>query len=108
LFEMGNIAVRQHRDQEAIPFLKKFLALQPEALAAHADLGRAYLHLGQFEEAAAELTRGLGADTNGEIHYELAQALNKLGRKTEAEAALKKSNDLRSAELVREQRLRNQ
>ncbi len=107
-FELGNIAIRQHHEVEAIPLLKKFLAMQPEASAAHADLGRAYLHLGQFEQAVQELSQGLGTDTNGEVHYELATAFNKLGRKTESQAEMQKSNQLRRAALARDQKLREQ
>lgn len=104
-FELGNIAVRQHRDSEAIPLLQTYLAEQPDALAARGDLGRAYLHLHQYENAVAELRKALDADGAGDIHYQLAMALRHLGRTREAEEALKKSTELRNAQLNREQRL---
>ena len=104
-FELANIAVRQHRDDHAIPLLKKYLAQQPDAFAARADLGRAYLHLGQFALAAEQLGKATPADTQGDIHYQLAIALRKLGRDREADEAMKRSAEIRKAELKREQRL---
>jgi tetratricopeptide (TPR) repeat protein len=105
LFELANIAVRRHQERDAIPLLKQYLAVQPDALAAHADLGRAYSHLGHYGDAVRELEKAAAADERGEIHYQLSIALRKLGRPAEAEIALKESNALRDAELQREQRL---
>lgn len=105
LFELANIAVRRHHEKDAIPLLKRYLAAQPDALAAHADLGRAYLHVGQYGNAVAELEKAAASDERGEIHYQLSTALRKLGRQAEAEVALKESNALRDAQLQREQRL---
>jgi tetratricopeptide (TPR) repeat protein len=106
-FELANIAVRRHQDQDAVPLLKSYLASQPDALAARADLGRAYLHLGQFENAVDELSRAAPGDDRGDVHYQLATALRKLGRTEEADRALRKSSELREAQLQREQRLKS-
>ncbi len=84
--------------------LKRYLAVQPDALAAHADLGRAYLHLGQYELAARELLTASDSDEHGDIHYQLSIALRKLGRNKEADEALKESNAIRQSQLQREQR----
>ncbi len=105
LFELANIAVRKHQDKEAIPLLKRYLALQPDALAAHADLGRAYLHSGQYAEACNELKKAAEVDERGDLHYQLSLALRKLGRDEEADAALKQSVEIREAQLKREERL---
>ena len=105
VFELANIAVRQHKDAEAIPLLKTFLSAQPDALAAHADLGRAYLHLAQYSEAAAELKRALGGDEQGDINYQLSIALRKLGESEEADAALRRSAAIRTARSLKAQRL---
>jgi tetratricopeptide (TPR) repeat protein len=105
IFELANIAVRQHREEAAIPLLERYLAAQPDALAARADLGRAYLHTGRFREAAEQLSKASDADERGDIHYELATALRKLGREDEAKAALAKSAAIREAALQREQRI---
>jgi tetratricopeptide (TPR) repeat protein len=105
VFELANIAVRRHLYAEAVPLLKQYLSAQSNALAARADLGRAYLHLGQYENAATELTKAADADEEGDIHYQLSTALKKLGRTQEANAALKKSGEIREARLRRDQRL---
>lgn len=105
VFELANIAVRRHSEREAIPLLIQYLAAQPNALAAHADLGRAYFHLEQYEKAAAELNKATAVDDRGDIHYQLSFCLRKLGRGEEADEALKKSQEIREAELKREQQL---
>ena len=106
IFELANIAVRRHQDAEAIPLLKQYLAGQPDALAAHADLGRAYFHLKQYKDAEPELAKAAEADESGDIHYELSIALRKLGRAEEADEALKQSSAIREAQLKKAQRLR--
>jgi tetratricopeptide (TPR) repeat protein len=106
IFELANIAVRQHSEQEAIPLLEQYLAAQPNALAARADLGRAYFHLSLYADAMTELTKAAGADEQGDIHYQLSICLRKLGRTQEADEALKRSNEIREAQLQRERRLR--
>lgn len=100
-FELANIAVRRHQDAAAVPLLEKFLEAQPDALAARADLGRAYLHLGQYEKAVEQLEKASAADQQGEIHYQLATALRKLGRDSEADAAMRVSTQTREADLER-------
>jgi tetratricopeptide (TPR) repeat protein len=107
VFELANIAVRRHKDAEAIPLLKRYLAVQPDALAAHADLGRAYIHLKLYEEAAQELSKAAASDERGEIHYQLSVALRKLGRTQEADLALAESNAIRQSQHGREQRLQS-
>jgi tetratricopeptide (TPR) repeat protein len=97
VFELANIAVRRHDEAAAIPLFKQYLAAQPDALAAHADLGRAYLHLAQYEDAVSELRTAAPADEQGDIHYQLSVALRKLGRAQEAE--------IRKARSLRDQRL---
>ena len=106
LFELANIRVRQHREQEAVPLLKAYLAVDPDSLSACADLGRAYFHLGQNQQAALYLQRATPIDRKGDIHYQLATVLKRLNRNSEADAALEQSRLLRTRELDRERRLR--
>ena len=105
LFELADIAVRRHAEPEAIPLLKRYLAEQPNALAAHADLGRAYFHLEQYAEAVAELSKAAPIDERGDIHYQLSICLRKLDRTKEADEALQESQELRETQLQREERL---
>jgi tetratricopeptide (TPR) repeat protein len=105
IFELANIAVRQHQESAAIPLLRQYLALQPDALASHADLGRAYFHLKRYRDAIPELQKAAAADEQGEIHYQLSISLRKLGQEQEADAALKRSNQIRQANLERQRAL---
>lgn len=105
VFELANIAVRQHRYAEAVPLLKRFLEQQPDALAAHADLGRAYLHLEKYAGAAQELEKAAPSDEQGDIHYQLSVALRKLGKTRDADAALRESTAIRKMQSAKEQRL---
>jgi len=105
LFELANIAVRRHHDEEAVPLLKQYLDTQPDAIAARADLGRAYSRLGKYEDAVPQLEKAASADERGDIHYELSIALKKIGRNQDAQAALEQSKAIRKAQLEREQRL---
>jgi tetratricopeptide (TPR) repeat protein len=104
-FELANIAVRRHRYDDAIPLLQNYLSARPDALAARADLGLAYVHTGQFRNAVEELSKALDSDAKGDIHYQMSVALRKLGRTAEADRALRKSVEIRDAALQREQRL---
>ena len=103
-FELATIAVRRHQDADAAGLLESYLTAEPDALAARADLGRAYLHLGRYADAAAQLQQALDADQQGEIHFQLAAALRKLGRTAEADAAMRQSAALRQADLERAQK----
>jgi tetratricopeptide (TPR) repeat protein len=105
IFELANIAVRRHADADAIPLLKRYLKEQPDALAAHADLGRAYFHLAQYANAADELRKAAPIDEQGDIHYQLSIALRKLGHTQEAETALREAASIRTARFSRDQRL---
>ncbi len=100
-FELANIAVRRHQDAAAVPLLEAYLKAQPDALAARADLGRAYLHLGRYREAAEQLEKAAEIDVQGDIHFQLATALRKLGREREAQEAIRQSTEIRQADLSR-------
>ena len=105
LYALANIRVRQHREEDSIPLLKAYLAVDPDSLSACADLGRAYFHLGRNQEAAVYLERARPIDDKGEIHYQLATVLKRLNRKEESDAALRQSTLLRNRQIEREQRL---
>jgi tetratricopeptide (TPR) repeat protein len=100
-FELANIAVRQRRDAAAVPLLEEYIKAQPDALAARADLGRAYLHLGRYQEAVDQLQKAAEIDRQGDIHFQLATALRNLGRDREAEAAMGQSTQIRQADQER-------
>jgi tetratricopeptide (TPR) repeat protein len=106
LFALGNIAVKQRRDEEAVRLLEACLRLDKGHLGAQADLGKAYLRLGNYGRAVPLLEAARRIDTYGEIHFQLSQALRKLGRAEAADGALLESKRVRQAQQEREQRLR--
>jgi len=57
-------------------------------------------------EAAAQLEKALPVDRQGDIHFQLATALQKLRRGAEAAQAFAESKRIRDRELEREQQLR--
>jgi len=106
LFALGNIAVKQHRNQEAVELLERCLRLEGGRLGARADLGKAYYRLERYAMAVPHLQAALRIDSYGDIHFQLGQTLRKLGRHEEAARALAESKRIRDAQLAREQRLR--
>jgi tetratricopeptide (TPR) repeat protein len=104
-YELGSIALRDHRDEEAVGYFEDYLRVRPDQKLALAELGKAYLHLKRFQQAAAALEKAKAVDRYGDIHFQLATALKQLGRKEEADTALRKSREIREKEQAREQRL---
>ena len=103
-FELGDIEVRRHRFESAIPYLRKGIASSPDLLAAHADLGKAYAAVGRDEEAVAEINRALPMDRYGDLHYQLSLVYKRQGKTVLAQQALTESERLRAAELQTQQR----
>ena len=103
-FELGDIEVRRHRFESAIPYLRKGIASSPDLLAAHADLGKAYAAVGRDEEAVAEINRALPMDRYGDLHYQLSLVYKRQGKTALAQQALTESERLRAAELQTQQR----
>jgi tetratricopeptide (TPR) repeat protein len=98
-FELGDICVRRHRFQEAIPYLRRTIDQGPDLLIAHGDLGKALAGVGETEEAITELTRAKPVDRFGDIHYQLYLLYRGQGQKEQAEQALTASEQLRKLEL---------
>ena len=80
---MGECLVDQKRPQEAVSFLQAALKQDPKLLPAESALGRAYLHAGNFREAAIHLQKATSLG-DPEILYQLAEAYRKLGQPTTA------------------------
>jgi FimV-like protein len=77
-------------------------------MQAKASLARAYLQLGQADNAAEYLKEVLPTDDDGTLHFELARAYRAAGKADLAKQAmdqyreLKRRNDEAQAELERE------
>jgi tetratricopeptide (TPR) repeat protein len=93
----GDALVRLGDSTGAIPSLEKSLELNPGLSQAHVLLGKSMAEAGKFELALAHLEKGLDSDKDGSVHYQLFLIYRKLKRPAEAEAALRKSQNLRQA-----------
>src|SRR5438046_10762669 len=73
-FLVGETLVDLQRVEEAIPLLNRALAGDPQLLAAHKPLARAYLAAGKAAQAIPHLQAALATDEDGSLHYQLASA----------------------------------
>jgi arylsulfatase A-like enzyme/Tfp pilus assembly protein PilF len=75
-FMLGNMYARQNRQEEAIGYFKRALALKPDDEEAVINMAHAYRRLGRDEEALVGFRRFLELDPkNAQVHYEIAQIL---------------------------------
>jgi tetratricopeptide (TPR) repeat protein len=102
---MGQLLVRRHQFDEAIPHLKLALqSLPPTSLPeVHSLLAKCYSARGAYTQALGELKPALPADTMGTYYYQLYQLYRKLGDQKSANMALLKSEKLRQEKARTEQ-----
>jgi tetratricopeptide (TPR) repeat protein len=93
---MGDCLVQQKRPQDALPYLKTTLKLDPAFLPARASLGRAYAHLGRYSEAIPYLKEALALHDKPTL-FQLAQAYKKIGDETNASRYLQEYKRYESA-----------
>lgn len=91
---LGNVLAQEQDYEKAVPLLQSSLALPDAPATAALDLGRSYLALDQPDKALPHLRSSLALDTDGSIHYQLAQALQRLGMRGEAREALARYQEL--------------
>jgi len=77
---LGTLLADDHKDNEAVPYLTKAVALSPANPTAHEELGKTYLAMNKLPDAQAELEKAitLAPDVSA-LHYKLAQILRKEG-----------------------------
>ena len=97
-FYLGDIYLQQQRVEQAVPLLERTRKLAPDHLPARHALGRAYMQLGDAGKAIPELEAALSIDTDGSLHYQLAQAYVQTGRRAEAAPLLTKYQALQRAQ----------
>lgn len=85
---LGNVLAQEQDYEKAVPLLQSSLALPGAPATARLDLGRSYLALDEPDKALPHLRSSLDLDTDGSIHYQYAQALQRLGMREEAREAL--------------------
>jgi tetratricopeptide (TPR) repeat protein len=102
-FELGDVLVREHRFEEATPYLERTVKQRPDFLAAHADLAKVYIARDNTARAMAEVLKALPTDHSGDLHYQLYLLYKKQGMTRQAQTALEQSQKLRAATLKTKQ-----
>lgn len=85
---LGNLLAEEREYEKAVPLLQSSLALPGTPASVRLDLGRSYLALDRPDDALPHLKASLSVDTDGSIHYQLAQAFQRLGMREQAREAL--------------------
>ena len=85
---LGRLLTDEQEYAEAVPLLETAFALPNPPDSVSADLGRAYLAIGKPADAVEHLQAASPRDADGSIHYQLAQAYQRLGLRDEAREAL--------------------
>jgi predicted Zn-dependent protease len=107
-FLQGDVYLNQQLPEKALPYLQNAVAADPRLLQAKTSLARAYLQLGQADNAAQYLKEVLPTDDDGTLHFELARAYRAAGKAELAKQAmesyreLKRRSDEAQAELERQ------
>jgi tetratricopeptide (TPR) repeat protein len=104
-FIVGDGYLYQQSVEQAIPYLEKAVKLQPDYLAAHSSLGRAYMTIGNAESAIPHLHQAMSLDENGDLHYQLARAYQRMGDREKAREAMQKYQELRNSSRIEEREL---
>lgn len=84
LIDMGTTYLYEHQPEKALDYLTRAENLDPGNSDAHEFLGMAYLRLGMYARAQAELTKAAPSDKDGRVHYQLGKVYQALGEKKEA------------------------
>jgi choline-sulfatase len=88
-FMLGNVHARVNRQEQAIEYFKRSLALKPDDEMAMVNMANAYRQLGKDEEALVGYRRFLQLDPkNPQVRYEVAQILIDHGQLAEASKLL--------------------
>src|SRR6266446_6921251 len=89
--------------------LRRALALDPGFQRAHLALGKLFLRVNRFEDAARELEGVIQTDPKiAEAYYQLGRVYSRLKRKEEAQAAMAKFEQLSTEEKEQSERERRE
>ena len=92
---IGGILFTRWNFKGCVEANQKAIALSPDLLMGHYNLGLGHLYLGQAEEMAGCFRRVIELDpSNAGGHYHLAVALNALGKVEEAVVSMETSREL--------------
>jgi len=96
---LGRLLFWLGRQADAVPHLEKAAAAAPESAATQLDLGRAYESANRLPDAERAYRRALSIEPSlSPIHYALGRLLKRVGKDSEAAAALAKHQQLYQAE----------
>ena len=85
---LGNLLAEAQDFRTAIPLLESVVAAPNPSRSARLDLGRSYLAVDEPAKALDHLRAAASLDTDGSVHYQLAQAYQRTGMRDEAREAL--------------------
>ena len=95
LITLAQIRVDRGSSREALPLLKHAVELAPKNGGAHDTMALAYRTLANWQAALGEADAAIRIDAeDSTAHYHRACALARLGRKTQAIAALKRAMEI--------------
>jgi tetratricopeptide (TPR) repeat protein len=93
--DYGSVLLDRSRAEEAVPVLRKAVAIAPGSAQAHEKLGRALLGVGKPAEAVGELEKAVNLDPqNPKAHFELGKAYRDSGQADKARAEFEISKRL--------------
>ena len=86
---LGRVLLKQNRPAEALPYLRRAVALGPEVAQAHEDLGKAYSSLNHLPAAQKEIEQAVQlAPKVARLHFMLGQLYREAGLMEKAKAEL--------------------
>jgi Tfp pilus assembly protein PilF len=74
----------EHQPGQALPYLNRALAVDPQNPDIHRDLGTAYAELREYRKAEMQFKIAVSADRDGSVHYKLARTYQALGEMEKA------------------------
>ncbi len=92
----GEIALAQQLAEQSIPFFAKSVQGDPAFLPARASYARALIQAGRPAEALSHATAALPLDTDGSLHFQLAQAYRAAGQADDAQKTLATYQSIRA------------
>jgi predicted Zn-dependent protease len=95
LLMYGDALLQSQQIDRAIPILERAVTVKDAPVSTRATLGHAYVQVGRYTEALPHLNAAAGEDEDGDTHYQLARALQALGRTADAQKAMARYQKLR-------------
>jgi predicted Zn-dependent protease len=87
-YQLGDSLLEKEGPAAGLPYLERALELDRGSLPARASLGKALMRAGRGAEAIPHLEATRPIDSDGSVHYQLAQAYRAAGNADGARAAM--------------------